>query len=428
MTNMLSKPADQIALVDIEQLISSEVPEGDQLEFKETLTAEGRSIDPWIEGKDHIGNPAKDKLLKECVAFANAHGGVLLLGIRESTSSPPIATEILPLPRSVDLAERLKLLFRDRVEPQLPLLEILPILTDGDRGIIFIRVGRSRQAPHRVTKTLVCPVRRSDRCEELTMREIQDMTLNVSRGLERIERKLSQRSERFQSEFSRLETPEDVFSLRFTAVPIGDEIRFERVFQQRDIIHQFDISWCTVNQSNGKDLGCPTGFPPRFWRPILRGARAEDVADILPTIHFGYKELHCDGLMELAFVSHGTYFRKELSLSSDWPVVMFANLAAWVDHIRNVAHVPTAEYAIEAEVRTLGGPINVGNNTALFRSKSRGGNLPPGLFPKLSDVKFPTYPLGNRDEIPTLIALFYRDFWNALGNAPEDLTFIVKGL
>ena len=118
MTNMLSKPADQIALVDIEQLISSEVPEGDQLEFKETLTAEGRSIDPWIEGKDHIGNPAKDKLLKECVAFANAHGGVLLLGIRESTSSPPIATEILPLPRSVDLAERLKLLFRDRVEPQ----------------------------------------------------------------------------------------------------------------------------------------------------------------------------------------------------------------------------------------------------------------------------------------------------------------------
>ena len=107
---------------------------------------------------------------------------------------------------------------------------------------------------------------------------------------------------------------------------------------------------------------------------------------------------------------------------------MFANLSAWVDHIRNVAHVPTAEYAIEAEVRTLGGPINVGNNTALFRSMSRGDNLPPGLFPKLSDVKFPTYPLGNRDEIPTLIALFYRDFWNALGNAPEDLTFIVKGL
>ena len=157
MINILSKPADQIALVDIEQLISSEVPEGDHLEFKETLPAEGTSIDPWIEGKNHIGNPAKDKLLKECVAFANAHGGVLLLGIKESVSSPPVATEILPLPRPVDLADRLKLVFRDRVEPQLPLLEILPILTDGDRGIILIRVGPFAAGPPSGGKNLSMP-------------------------------------------------------------------------------------------------------------------------------------------------------------------------------------------------------------------------------------------------------------------------------
>ena len=231
-----------------------------------------------------------------------------------------------------------------------------------------------------------------------------------------------------RASFLAFKTPDDVLALRFTAVPIGDEIRFDRVFQQRNIIQQFDKPWCTVNQLNGNELEFPSGFPPRFWRPILRGARAEDVADTLPTIHFGYKELHCDGLMELAFVSHGTYFRKEFSLSSDWPVVMFANLAAWVDHIRNVAHVPTAEFAIEAEVRTLGGPVYVGNNAARFRSMVGGANLPPGLFPKLSDVKFPTYPLGSRDEIPTLLAVFYRDFWNALGNAPEDMTFAVKGL
>jgi len=425
LNEILSKPAQQIELGDVHRLIASEVPETDQIEFKETLSADGRSIDPWVQGKNHIGNLAKDKLLKECVAFANTYGGALLLGIRESNANPPVATEITPLPRVADLADRLRLVFRDRVEPQLPLLEIIPILTDGTNGVVIIRVGRSRQAPHRVTKTLVCPVRRSDRCEELTMREIQDMTLNVSRGIERLERTLSQRAEQFHTQFSRLQTPDDVLALRFTAVPIADDIRFDRVFRHGGIIQQFDKSWCSVNHSNGNTLTFPHGFPPNYWRPILRGARAEDIHDTIPTIYFGYKELHCDGLVELSFISHGTYFRKEYSLSPDWPLVMFANLAVWANHIRSVAEVPTAEFAIEAEIRTLGGPVYVGNNVPLFRSMVAGASLPPEVFPKLSNVKFPTYSLGSHDEISTLLELFHRDFWHALGNDAADVAFSI---
>ena len=166
-------------------------------------------------------------MLKETVAFANAYGGVLLLGVRESKAKPPVAAEINPIPRCTDLAENLKDVFRNRVEPPLPRLEIFGVPTEGDRGVVVFRVGRSRLAPHRVTKMLVCPVRRSDRCESMSMREIQDMTLNVSRGLERLDRRLSERSERFSREFGRLllMAPETAFGIRLTSAPVGDEIQ-----------------------------------------------------------------------------------------------------------------------------------------------------------------------------------------------------------
>ena len=279
MTEVLSKPADQINIDDIKALIASEVPEGEQIEFKEELPAKGDgSPDPWMSGENKIGERAKNEILAEVVAFANAHGGALMLGIKESDTKPPVAAEILPIPRCTDLAERLKLVFRDRVEPQLPRLEVFAVPTDGQGGVIIIRVGRSRLAPHRVTKTLVCPVRRSDRCEEMTMREIQDMTLNVSRGLERLEKRLRERSERFHQEFDCLKTPKDAFGIRLTATPVGEEISIDRVFRQGRISNEFSMRWFTVSRQSGDNqqtLYTPFLDPPSYWRPILRGTRAE---------------------------------------------------------------------------------------------------------------------------------------------------------
>ena len=100
----------------------------------------------------------ENELLEEAVAFANAYGGALLLGIRESESRPPVAAEITPIPKCQELAERLNLVFRDCVEPQIPVIEIFAVPTDGDCGVVVIRTGRSRMAPHRVKPTRKCPI------------------------------------------------------------------------------------------------------------------------------------------------------------------------------------------------------------------------------------------------------------------------------
>ena len=403
MIEVLSKPADQIGIRDIESLITSKVPEGEQIEFKENLPTKGQSSDPWEKGEDHIGNQAKVKILTEVVAFANAHGGALVLGIKESNTKPPVATKVSPIRRCAYLAERLKLVFRDCVEPQLPRLEVFAVPIEGESGVIILRVGRSRLAPHRVTKTLVCPIRRSDRCEEMTMREIQDMTLNVSRGLERVEKRLFERSKRFQEEFKRLETPKDAFGIRLTGAPVGEEIQIDRVFHQGSIINEFSIQWRTVSRQhnfNRHTLNSPFNPPPSDWRPILRGTRAEHYPDHSNLSANTYRELHCDGLVELGVVGCSAEYRSNAIFSPEWLVVMFANLAIWADYVRKQADAPTTEYALEAEICVLG--------SAVFPYEE--------IFTTdltLPNVIFPRYPLNDPDEIPRLLASFELDCWNS---------------
>ena len=116
------------------------------------------------------------------------------------------------------------------------------------------------------------------------MREIQDMTLNLSRGLQGMEKaKLRERSDRFAREFTRLETPEDAFGIRITGVPLSDDIRIESVFQGNDIINEFakpTIKVCRqgTNDMDGdlKSIFWNYEFHPSPWRPILRATRAED--------------------------------------------------------------------------------------------------------------------------------------------------------
>ena len=414
MIEILAKPLGQITVQDFESLVESGVPESEQIEFKEALSARDGAADTWTEGRNRIGDRAKNSLLREVTAFANAYGGALVLGIRESNSSPPAAEALVSVPRCVDLAERLKLIFRDRVEPQLPSLEVIGVPLEDESGVVLLRVRQSRLAPHRISKTNVCPVRRADRCEDMTMREVQDMTMTVSRGLERLERRFADRRERFKAEFDRLNTPFDAFGFRVTAVPLGDDIHLDRVFRHHSVVAGCAIPRHRVRRHEGNQhvvLDFPTGFPPQSWRPLLRGARADMNAGAGQSPFNCYGELYSSGLVELGFVSCSEPFG-ESALSPDWPMVMFANLVVWASRIRAYASASTSEYAIEVETRYLGREVSVGytNPVALAMGNHIGRHLANAVFPR--------YPLRERDELPEVLDLFRRDLWNSVG---EDI-------
>lgn len=433
MFNLISKPADQIAIDDIQALIEMKVPEGDQIEFKESLPRRASSADPWILGENKVGEGARNEVIEEAVAFANAHGGALLVGIRESKSKPPVASEIKPVSRCVELAERFRLVFRDCVEPQIPNLEAFGVPTAGESGVVIIRVGRSRLAPHRVIPTRVCPVRRADRCESLTMREIRDMTLNVSRGMERFERRLAQRSERFSRELDRLVTPSDSYGLRFTALPVGEEVQFDRVFHQQGIISDLYTPWRTViwkKSNESRRLECQPEFPPIYWRPILRGARADIHSPADSILNTGYQELHCDGLIELGFAE----FSQGSLLDPDLPLILFANTAAWADHIRSQSSAPMVEYGLEVEIHVTGkNSVRVAKyNNSTFKSMTARAEdtgdyrVVDSYFPKISNVKFPQYPLGGDETPENLVSIFRQDFLNWLGQDFEGEEYVIS--
>ena len=423
MISVLSKPLDQIGPGDLQELIDSEVPEGEQIEFKEALSTRDGSPDSWVNGGD-LGIRARNEILEEAIAFANAYGGALLLGIAESRGSepkPPVAAEISPIPRCADLAERLKLVFRDCVEPQIPRVEIVAVPTCGDGGVVVIRTGRSRMAPHRVKPTRKCPIRRADRCEEMTMREIQDLTLNLSRGLERLERRLKQRSERFAEEFNRLETPDCAVGFRATAVPIGEDIQFDRVCREGSLEYNLHEPWRTVLATIG---GRKTrlGFPNLrgSWQPMLRSARNEymrGVSDIELQI---YREVYCDGLVEIGLASCRIFdygARSGPRIASTWPPTIFANLLVWADRVRNQAAAPSVEYAVDIEMYFRGDSVVVADSEHEIYPVPRGsGNR------NANSIRFPgpllgepRYSLGEQGQVPKLIAIFECDFWNSIG-------------
>ena len=440
MIDILTKPADQLGINDLQALINLSVQEDERIEFKRDLPA-NKGQDPWYDGRS-IGNKAKTEILEESVAFANAFGGALILGIdeKESKNGPGAANKISPIPRCAELADRLGLVFRDCVEPHIPGIEVIPIETQDDAGAVVIRVSRSRLAPHRVIPSLVCPIRRSDRCEKMTMREIQDLVLNLARGTEKLDTLLNERSERFEEEFRDFNFQQDTIGIRATAAPLGDEIWFDPSHKAlRD-----ELGWHSVIAHLG-DVPCELEggdlkiSSTNDWRPILRGARMEE--------HFHsyrdrslekkvYREIHCNGLVELGLISsrltEQLLFQLEESyggiLPARWLITIFANLLVWVDRLRNHARAPVAEYALELETRIYRDPLpslTVPEQIGNFRiHRGYQHELKKTWYSDLADfvlgapmdsTQFPRYSLGSIDEIIPILNSFEIDLLNNVG-------------
>jgi hypothetical protein len=99
--DLTGKPITAVTGDDVLAFVAGAPPEGDTLELKETLPATSRGeADPWARGEDRIGDRARNELLAEVIAFANAHGGMLLLGVSETDDRPKRAKQIEPGPLS----------------------------------------------------------------------------------------------------------------------------------------------------------------------------------------------------------------------------------------------------------------------------------------------------------------------------------------
>ncbi|AZO34220.1 MAG: ATP-binding protein [Mesorhizobium sp.] len=196
--SILQKSLDEVVVSDLEQICAHQVRETYDLEFKKDLPflrvkGQTEEADRWVTRGDRVGDYARDKILAELIAFANAERGTLILGIDETDDEPRRARAISPVPRCEDLAKRLADSCEDVIEPRLPLVAARALPLDGDAGVVILRVGRSSIGPHRLASDGQFYTRRGERSVRMTVREVRDLVLEINRRGNAIEELFSAR-------------------------------------------------------------------------------------------------------------------------------------------------------------------------------------------------------------------------------------------
>lgn len=192
------KPASLWALSDVKQLVETEVAESTFLELKEDLpSADGAA--GW-RTKQKLHASERDGLAKEIVAMANSYGGVLVVGVAESDDAPKRAVALAePLPQVHDLVDRLRSSLSSTIDPPITGLEVQAILheTQTDAGYVVVSVPPSVSRPHGFGSPPKTFVRRDDRSEPASMRDIQNMFWEGRTERERVAEELAAKADGF---------------------------------------------------------------------------------------------------------------------------------------------------------------------------------------------------------------------------------------
>jgi Schlafen, AlbA_2 len=378
---MINKPIDQITAEDIGALcLNGGAYEGLTLEFKRELSRKNNRPDPWMAGGEFTAH-ARDALFREIVAFANAQGGTLVLGICETADNPARAAAVWPIPRTHDLAARLEDAARACIEPPLGLLHVRGIVTDGaDGGVVLFRTAASPLGPHRVMSDGHSFIRRGPSSVKMTMREIQDLTIDLARGADRLDRFFKDRAAEFAKWF-RLPFANDAErgGLRVTAVPIGSLPQRVRV---ADDPGQFSLERAfpaRLDQAQEVPLELP--IKDFRTRPILRGERLYSDAMPLPF----QLEILDQGIVDFWLdhsVWHGVHFNMGWVLGATLAVLRIA------DRLRGLGAAPEWEFGIELELDSAPPGAGMGRSLPNIMMGTLGSgaiqlDAPPLTLPRL---------------------------------------------
>lgn len=406
MPALFSKPLDQATADDVRELLTEEVPEGPTVDYKELLPGvDKRGPDPWAE-RQQVPDRARNELLEVVVALANAGGGHLVLGLEEDDSEPKRPIAVRPLPECAELAHRFRHAVRDCIEPTL-VVDIQGVRTGADgAGVVVFRVSSSYAGPHRLKQTLQAYIRRADRCEKMTMREIQDLTLQRFQAARSIEERFAHFARRFDEDVRRrLLRPKGADpnveawgAVRVTALPVGP-VAVPHTKLPTMPIYSAPNLWLGL-----RDLGVGIWSVTPTPRPIVRGVRFSNlgVGSYSPVQIEEYE----DGAIEYRLASElgkpTNGFAIDWVVSAAWCAVRAAARAVAVAET-------TVDYALVVELRAVDTDLRLipfGGRLHFGPDMSRIDENPLILPPLQVDVT------GNE---ATILDTIIRDMYNAAG-------------
>jgi len=413
-------PIEQITLEHIRQVCADGDSEGPELELKRDLPAKNDRRDPWHDGCKAIGEYARNEIAKEIVAFANSYGGTVLLGIEETKDKPNRAKAIASIPEVHELARRLRQSIYDVVDPPLPVLEAAGVVTetDGNSGVVVLRVPTSRRRPHRSNVNKEVYIRRADESAAIDMRHIQELTIQAMAEARRVEDDIRDGRELFRNAletwlgYDQLHEPNDNGVVIRTVPKAGSAIQFlgiptapldlGRIAGQSELYPRFPSLKATIG-TNEYNPGWPFSLHDGDWKPMLRAIFAEQ-SDYPPYRRY---ELRSDGRCELRFFQKAN--GDERGFFIEWLIAAFAGMLFWIERIRRFAGTPAVEFALACQMIIEREPAVLGLYGSRHFREGRGAKFPVGA------VHFPLYSVANSDEFEMLLQQFDEDIWNHAG-------------
>lgn len=124
---------EDISVDDMRVLVESGVPEGKEIDYKQTLPTND--------------NEGKREFLADVSSFANTAGGYLVFGIREENMIP-VEMCGLSIPNTDLEIQRLENMIRDGIDPRIPSVTTRAIPIGQSRFVVIIHIRRSFLQPH----------------------------------------------------------------------------------------------------------------------------------------------------------------------------------------------------------------------------------------------------------------------------------------
>lgn len=149
------------------EFINLGLQEGAQIDYKEALSGSGK----------HEGYK---EFLKDISAFANAHGGLLIIGVKEPEEGLSINDQIIGIKDGADLAKDLERLAATSLDPRIPGFLIKSVPASDNSDVIVVYIPPSMNKPHMVCyrKHRSFYVRHSKSSVPMTTHEIRDTVLS----------------------------------------------------------------------------------------------------------------------------------------------------------------------------------------------------------------------------------------------------------
>ncbi|WP_371423274.1 helix-turn-helix domain-containing protein [Tardiphaga sp.] len=420
--DIFTKPITHITFSDISELVERETEEGVRLEFKRSLSTNDGRPDRWMVDQKSVGNAARDDIAKEIVAFANAYGGVLILGVEESDDTPRRAKAIFEpyIPRVSDCAERLEQALRSIVDPPLLSLEVRGVEAEDGNGVIVLRVGSSPSAPHGVGRPPSAFVRRSASSEPLTMRDMQSMFYERRARLERVTAIIENQSERAKnlagdwqrgvlrqpdSNTNMLGTNGLLFQLSFVS---SDDMAIDNL---PDLVTEKPKRLPVLSLNSLVDVPAWTNQWKRKYRTLsfssgYTGKRSE-------------VEVRADGVITMSIVC------EDARLHPSWFNAIIAHGFVLSEWLRRFHGRPDIDFVLTGSFHKAGNPAVPSHNGAFETFVEIPWN----------QVKLGPYSVGSRSQFPAAFDVIEREVFDLFGsfrssklNVEWDLAFGDAGL